>query len=220
MGAAKFAAENIWYQLSNIKVPDGGTGTSIDGEWWLLFPFWHLVGCCYFVEASGRLLWMFGLISRRLSGTMLVRMPRERRMTRRKEASDLQIPRHNLAHCCCAKFCHSNFWLFLISPSPSSSMSACDRCHTCDTTADAHIPALGLELRHVRTGGPGSRVLLKIRALQSRTEQFECQTPTQLAPAFWGLATSQCIIKLGCRFWGCIFRRWGSCRWSRSVALC
>ena len=33
-------------------------------------------------------------------------------------ASDLRMPGHNLAHCCCAKICHSKCRLFPIPPSP------------------------------------------------------------------------------------------------------
>ena len=47
-------------------------------------------------------------------------MPRALNMTPRKMASDLQIPRHNLAHFCCAKICHSKFRLFLIFASPGA----------------------------------------------------------------------------------------------------
>ena len=42
-------------------------------------------------------------------------MPRGLKVTPRKEALDLQIPRHSLAHFCCAKFCLSKIRLFLIS---------------------------------------------------------------------------------------------------------
>ena len=38
-------------------------------------------------------------------------------MTPRKMALDLQIPRHNLAHFCCAKFCRFKLRLLVISPS-------------------------------------------------------------------------------------------------------
>ena len=36
-------------------------------------------------------------------------MPRALKRTARQMASDLQIPWHNLAHFCCAKFCHFKF---------------------------------------------------------------------------------------------------------------
>ena len=47
-----------------------------------------LDGCSYFLDASGCL----------SLGTMELRMPRAIPMTTRKMASDLQMPRHNLAH--------------------------------------------------------------------------------------------------------------------------
>ena len=56
----------IWY-----KFPDCGTSTSVDREWWLLFPmgFWLVaVTSCSF--------WVVAFISSRLLGTM--RMPRMR----------------------------------------------------------------------------------------------------------------------------------------------
>ena len=38
----------------------------------------------------------------------------------RRMASDLKIPRHNMAYFCHAKFCHSKIRLFLIFPSPGT----------------------------------------------------------------------------------------------------
>ena len=38
--------------------------------------------------------------------------------TPRKMASALKIPWQHVVHFCCAKFCHSNLRLFLISPPP------------------------------------------------------------------------------------------------------
>ena len=61
--------------------------------------------------------WMAALTSWRLRGTMC--MPRELKTTLGKVASDLQIPRHDLAHFCCAKLRHSTFRPFLILPSLS-----------------------------------------------------------------------------------------------------
>ena len=45
-------------------------------------------------------------MSSRLSGTMETCTPKSVRIPM-TTASDLQIPRHNLAHVCCAKLCHS-----------------------------------------------------------------------------------------------------------------
>ena len=50
-----------------------------------------------------------------LLGTMEICLPR---VLRRKMASYLQMLWHNQALCCGAKFCQSNFDLFLIFPSP------------------------------------------------------------------------------------------------------
>ena len=46
--------------------------------------------------------------------------PREPKMTLRKGASELEMPQHNVAHFCWAKFCLSKFRLFL-PPPPSGS---------------------------------------------------------------------------------------------------
>ena len=73
LGIAKFGAEKIWHQFSDTtakfctKLADCGTTTSIDREWWLLFPtgLWLLAvipwrpldgcldGCPYFLEVVG-----------------------------------------------------------------------------------------------------------------------------------------------------------------------
>ena len=74
------------------------------------------VGGRYFVEASG---------SWRLLGTLELCMPRELQMTPRKMAPDLQIPRQNLAHLCCAEFCHPIFCLFLTFSLPGNTSGAC-----------------------------------------------------------------------------------------------
>ena len=54
----------------------------------------------------------------RLLGTMEICMPGELKATPRKQASDLPIPRHNLAHFCCAKLYLSKFRLLLVFASP------------------------------------------------------------------------------------------------------
>ena len=51
-----------------------------------------------------------------LLGTVEWRVPTALKMTPKKMASGLQIPRHNLARFCCAKLCPSKFRLLLIPP--------------------------------------------------------------------------------------------------------
>ena len=120
---AKVGAEKIWHQfekpLQNL-VQNSQTVAQEQAQ--------TAAGGCYFLWAFGRLLlflggfwmvaWMVALISWRLLGTMAMCVRRALKMTPRKMASDLQIPWHNLAHFCCAKFCRSKFRLFLIFPSP------------------------------------------------------------------------------------------------------
>ena len=81
------------------KSPDCGTRTNVDREWWLLFPagLWLVA----VVSSSGRLLGWLPLLPG--GCTTETGMPGALKM-----ASDLQTPRHNLAHVCCAKLCHSN----------------------------------------------------------------------------------------------------------------
>ena len=54
------------------------------------------------------------------AGTMGLHVPSALKMTPRKIATDLQIPWHDLARFCCAKFCRSEFGLFLMLPPPVS----------------------------------------------------------------------------------------------------
>ena len=123
-GMAKFDAEMIWCQFLNTTAkfgttfPDGGTRTSIDREWWLLFP-------------TG--LWLVAVISQRLVDGCLdgcsvswsvghngdVHAKRAKNESQ-KNGFGPQIPWHNLAHFCCAKFCHAKSRLFLIFPAPVS----------------------------------------------------------------------------------------------------
>ena len=80
----------------------------IDREWWLLLPmrlWWVAVMSCSFWTVAS----MVALISEGPLGTIQIRTPRELKAAPRRMASDLQIPRHNLTHFCCAEFCHSKF---------------------------------------------------------------------------------------------------------------
>ena len=129
----------IWF-----KPPDCGTRTRIDRErWWSLpMDLWLVAviscglldgclgGSSYFPEAVG------------LLGTLEPFRPRALTMTPRQMASDLQIPRHNLAHFCCAAFCHSRFRLFLSFPSPTGqcSMQNCENCEKLRKIADCNPP--------------------------------------------------------------------------------
>ena len=99
------------------KSPDCGTRTGTDCERWLLFPtgLWLVAGISYSFWMGA---WMVALMSWRLRGTLAVRMPGALKGTPRTQASDLPIPRHNFAHFCCAKCCHSKVRLFLIPPPP------------------------------------------------------------------------------------------------------
>ena len=124
---ANFGAEKPpnWHKLAQIlkyhckiwyKFPDCGT-TSIDREWWLLFPV-----CLWLVAVISfsfwMVAWMAAVISWGLLGTMEICIPRVLEMAPREMASDLQIPRHDLAHFRCAKFCHSKLRLLLIFSFP------------------------------------------------------------------------------------------------------
>ena len=71
----------------------------------------------WLVAVVSHTFWLVALISWRLLGTMELCMPRVLKRTPRKMA--LEIRWHDLAHFCCAKFGHSKFRLFLISPSPA-----------------------------------------------------------------------------------------------------
>ena len=116
---AKFGAAQFWLQFLNTTAKFGANAHIVGQE----HP-WSVNGGCYFRWAFGWLLlilqglWVVAIISWRLLGTMEMCMPRERKMTPGKEAPELKIPRHNLAHFCCAKICLSKFRVFLIFPSP------------------------------------------------------------------------------------------------------
>ena len=106
VGAEKFGTNSptprqIWY-----KSPDHGTRTSTDREWWWVFAtgLWMVA---VISDSFWMVAWMPALITRRLLGTMEMWMPRALKATPRKMPSDPQIPRHNGAHFCCPKLCHS-----------------------------------------------------------------------------------------------------------------
>ena len=118
---ARCAAEKNWHQFLNAAAKCGTNSQTVAQE-----QEWTVIGGCYFLWAlwvvavishsfwTGA--WMVALTSRRLWGTMETCIPRAPTMTPTKRASDLQIPRHNLAHFCWATLCHSKCRLFLISP--------------------------------------------------------------------------------------------------------
>ena len=102
-------------------------------------------GGCYFPWAFGWLLTFLTASEWSLRWLLLfargmeVCMPRALQATPRTMASDLQIQWNNLAHFCCAEFCHSQFGLFLSSPSPR----VCTRAQMVVTGAFPHTHPCG-----------------------------------------------------------------------------
>ena len=70
----------------------------------VVISYGPLVGCCYLLDS-----WSLPKRPFRATcvGTRGMCMPRALTVTPSKMAPDLQIPRHDLAHFCCAPFCRS-----------------------------------------------------------------------------------------------------------------
>ena len=112
----------ILYYRRKMWCPDRGTTRSTDRERWLLFrtglwvvaavswrrPDGCLDGGSSFLEASG--CFVVGH-----KGNVHAKSAKN---DTQKPASDLQIPRHNLAHFCCAQCWASTVLLFLLLPLP------------------------------------------------------------------------------------------------------
>ena len=144
---AKCGAENIGRQFLRTTAKLGGNpqimaqepALTVNSGWYLLWAFvcmfwlvglaicctadprlpWGrpLVGCYYFLEASGRLLgWLFIFPGGR-GAQWAWACQRELKWTPREVSSGLQTPRHHWAPFGCARLCHSECRLFLISPS-------------------------------------------------------------------------------------------------------
>ena len=126
--------------------------------------------------------WMVALIARRLWGTLAMCMPRALKMTPRTMASGLQIPRHHLAHFCCAKLCHSNSRLCLISPSPPVVARQKDRAAAGQVSSAMAAP--GSDRITPSSTRPSPGPASRCRAPQPAPAPFPARSPLPLpAPA-------------------------------------